>query len=511
MPDDRHKSAKEAGAQEKPGKLTKSLADNTALFKELFLNVDLVREREFSNAANPKARFSIMYTEGVVSSEVVNLSVIRPLTEFESLNTRGGMFEQIRDSVLQNNELRDTQETEQLVKALCFGDTLLFIDGFDRAIIIGSKNFTTRGITEPEGERVLSGPREGFTETIITNLSMVRRRLLTSDLKLCMRNMGKHSSTAVCIAYMDNIVNKSILAELYRRLEGVDLDAILDGNYISEYITEQSGFGFSTVDTTERPDVVVGKLMEGRIAIFTDGSPVVLTLPYLFIECFQTSEDYYMNPIYTSFSRALRMLCFALTCLVPAIYIATVSYHHELLPSSIIINFAAHRANAPLSAATECFLMLIIFDILRETGVRMPNHVGQAMSIVGALVIGQSAVEANLVAAPVVIIVAITGITILLVPRLTTAALISRYFCLILACMLGNTGVMVGVTVLIVHVLNLKSLGVPIVLQAKRLRFQEVKDIFIRAPWPKMLTRTRILSSNTVRQKRYRNRYGGMR
>lgn len=495
---------------QKTQQLSRSLGENMELFRERFTNVDLLRTREFANASNTNLRFGIIYTEGIVYSDAINLSVIRPLVEYDMEGGRG-LFDHIRDSVLQNNELSASNDMKELVESLCYGDTLLFVDGFDKALIISSKSFITRGVSEPEGERVLSGPRDGFTEAIVANLSMVRRRLLTSDLKMKMSRIGTQSGTAICIAYMDNIVNKNILAELYRRLDGIELDAILDGNYLLEYISERSAFGFLTMGTTERPDVVVGKLLEGRIAIFVDGTPVVLTLPYLFIECFQSNEDYYMSPIYASFSRILRIICFILSAAVPAIYIATVSYHHEILPSAMLINFAAHRANAPLPAPVECFVMLIIFDILREAGIRMPAHVGQALSIVGALVIGSSAVEANLIAAQVVIIVAVTGITILLVPRLTTASVISRYFCLILACMLGNTGVIAGASIIVIHIFNLKSFGVPYVLPSSHLHFQEVKDVFIRAPWPRMLTRTRPFTANTRRQKSYEKRYGGMK
>ena len=298
------------------------------------------------------------------------------------------------------------------------------------------------------------------------------------------------------------MVNKNILKELYRRLEGIDIDGVLDPNYLEEFIGEQSAFGFNSLGATERPDVVVAKLLEGRIAILVDGSPVALTAPYLFVENFQSNEDYYMPPVYASFSRIIRIICFILTISVPAIYISIVAYHHEILPSAFMISLAKSRARVPLPAALECFIMLIMFDILRETGIRMPNHIGQAMSIVGALVIGQAAVEAHLVAAPMVIVVAFTGITNLMSSRLTAATLVSRYFCLILASMMGLTGLMVGISSVLIHVLSMETLGIPSILPVKRLEYQEVKDTFIRAPWPNMLKRIWPLSGNITRQKK---------
>jgi len=227
-----------------------------------------------------------------------------------------------------------------------------------------------------------------------------------------------------------------------------------------------------------------------------------LTVPYLFIENFQSNEDYYLNPIYASYGRMMRMICFFLTITVPAMFIAIVGYHQEILPSSLMLNIAVGRRSVPLPAALECFVMLVVFDILRETGVRMPGHVGSALSIVGALVIGQSAVEANLVAPPMVIVVAIAGITILMVPRLSTTGLVGRYLCLTLSSMLGLTGLLVAGSILLIHMFNLESFGVPILTPTANLSFQEVKDKFIRAPWPKMLTRVRPMTKhNTVRQK----------
>lgn len=481
------------------GDLATSLDDNIRLLDGLFDDVDTMLSRRFCNAGDSAVAFCIYYSDGVTDSMMVNEHIIKPLILSQEMHTGPGLFEQIKTQVVMMNDVKETTDIQQIVSSITYGDTLLLIDGSDKALILSSKSFTLRGITEPEGEKVLSGPREGFSEGIMTNLSLVRRRLRTHHLKLHFLTKGRQSSTTLCVAYMDNIVNKKILAQLYKRLESIDLDSILDANYLVEYIAEKSFLGLNTTGSTERPDVVVGKLLEGRIALFVDGTPAVLTLPYLFIENFQSNEDYYMNPIYASYSRVLRIICFFLTITVPAIYIAVVAYHHDILPSSLMLSIANGRRNVPLPAALECFLMLIVFDILRETGVRMPSHVGQALSIVGALVIGQAAVEAKLVAAPMVIIVAFAGITILLVPRLTTTSLIGRYACLILSSMLGLTGLMIGISIIFIHILNIHSFGVPSLLPSERLHYQDIKDTFFRAPWPKMLTRLTPIATNVKR------------
>ena len=233
-----------------------------------------------------------------------------------------------------------------------------------------------------------------------------------------------------------------------------------------------------------------GRLLEGRIAIFTDGSPVVLTLPYLFVENFQSSEDYYMGNLYASYSRVLRAISFFGTITVPALFIAIVAYHHNLLPTGLMLTFSAARQNVPLPAALECFLLLLLFDILREAGVRSPGYVGQAVGFVGGIIIGQAAVEAHLIAAPMVIVVAFAGITIIIVPRVSTASLVARYSFLLAASFMGMPGLFVAMAIFAVHVLNLQSFGVPALMPAGKLSVQMVRDTFVRAPWPK-LTRPR--------------------
>lgn len=500
----RNKSRKKQAGAVPPstlGDLSTSLDDNIKLLDDLFDTVDTMLSRRFRNAGDSAASFCIYYSDGVTDAMMINEHAIKPLILSKELRAGPGLFEQIKSQIVLMNDIQETTDIQEIVNAITYGDTLLLIDGSDRALILSSKSFTLRSISEPEGEKVLSGPREGFSEGIMTNLSLIRRRLRTHHLKLHFITKGRQSSTSVCVAYLDNIVNKTILSELYRRLETIDMDAVLDSNYLNEHIAEKSVLGLSSTGSTERPDVVVGKLLEGRIAILVDGTPTALTLPYLFIENFQSSEDYYMSPIYASYSRILRIMCFFLTITVPAVFVAVVAFHHDMLPSALMLSIANGRRNVPLPAALECFVMLIVFDILREAGVRMPSHVGQALSIVGALVIGQAAVEAKLVAAPMVIVVAFAGISILMVPRLTVAGLIGRYACLLLATMLGLTGLVVGLSVILIHILNMKTFGIPYLLPTEQLRYQEVKDIFFRAPWPKMFTRISPLSRNATRTK----------
>jgi spore germination protein KA len=300
---------------------------------------------------------------------------------------------------------------------------------------------------------------------------------------------------------MDGLASTTILADLLHRFETFEIDGVLDVNYLNELIRDAPLSPFKTIGITERPDVVVGKLLEGRIAVFLDGTPVVLTLPYLFIENFQSSEDYYLNFYYTSVSRFLRILSFLITIIVPAFYVSMVNYHPEMLPTPFIISVVAARQGVPFPVVIECFGMLVMFQLLAEAGIRMPPGIGQALSIVGALVIGQAAVEARIVGAPMVIIVAITGITGLMIPKLNGANLLLRLFLLALASMMGLYGLLFGLVMHLIHLLDLESFGVPYVSDIIARSVQKNKDLAIRLPWWKMLLRPDRITDNRVRLK----------
>jgi spore germination protein KA len=467
------------------------IEDNIALMQKLFTDVDTVQVRRIQNEMNSALEYALIFSSGVVDKAVIGENIVKPLMMCETAPS-GDLLEDLMTRVLKVSETVKTDSVKALVEAVCYGDTVLFAPGVAQAVVINTKEFKTRAVAEPESERSLTGPREGFTECLMTNLSLLRRKVRSNELKMKMRVFGQRTQTQACICYMEGLVNKSILAELQRRLDSVDIDGVLDSNYLTELIRDSRTSIFRTTGYTERPDVVIGKLLEGRIAVLVDGSPVALTVPYLFIENFQSSEDYYYSYYYTSFARLLRILGFFLTVMVPGLYIAVVAFHHEMLPTQLLINIATERTSVPLPAALEAFLMLIVFDLLRETGARMPGNIGQALSIVGALVIGQAAVEAKMVAAPMIIVVALTGITALLVPKLNAPIIYIRLGLLLLASMLGFYGLVLGASAVLIHVINLRTFGIQVLTLTGDLSKQETKDTWVRDPWWVMKLRPRM-------------------
>jgi spore germination protein KA len=471
-------------------------AENNVLeLKRRFERDDTFILRTVINGHDKKAVFHLAYCGGMIDNAVVNEYIIGPLVNSDVIDHKRPAA--IVEEALLAHFPQKTSSFSEIEESVAAGDTVILLPGGMEAVILSTQGFSLRGISEPEGEKVLSGPREGFSESLLGNLTMLHRRFRNGGLKIEFTPMGRRTRTRVAVCYLDGVVRPEILAELKARLEKIDIDGVLDTNTIGELIRDRRRSPFRTSGVTERPDIVAGKLLEGRIALIADGSPAVLTLPYLFVENFHSNEDYYVGYIHATFGRLVRMAAFFLTVVTPALYISVISSHYEVLPGAMMLNLASEFQNTPFPSAFEAFFMLIVFDILREAGMRMRTGGGQALSIVGALIIGQASVEANIVAPQMIIIAALTGITGILVPKLDEACLTLRFFLLACASLFGIFGLSAGVVLTVVHMQKLTSLGIG--------QFggdlSDVNDSLIRAPQWKLKTRPARLSANLCRAK----------
>ena len=476
--------------------LSGNLEEDITRFKEIFAHQALFRIREL---CCPNFKAAVIFFDGVADSQMISESIIKPLLLFKA--QKNDLLQSVYKSGIFSDEAALAQSSEEIVKAIMYGDTALLLCG--GAIILNTKGFCTRSIEEPKEERVLQGPREGFCESVLKNLSLILRRLTTPNLHLKKMTVGRTSATSVFVCYLDNIVNKKVLGELYRRLEKIDIDGVLDSNYLCEMIKDHPHSLFKTVGATERPDIIAARLLEGRVAIFVDGTPVVLTVPYLFCENFQSNDDYYLNYMLSSFSRVLRYVCFAISVLVPALYLALVNYYPQLLPSFFLITISGARQSMPFSSFLECLLLIFVFHILKEAGIRMPESMGHALSIVGGLVVGQAAVEAKIISAPMLIVVALSGICGLVVSRLKNAILYLRIIYALAGAALGLLGLFLAVTLTAAVIFNMSSFLVDYTVYLRAPSPQGLKDTLVRAPWNKMLTRPLGLSKNRIREKEY--------
>ncbi len=492
----------EHSTKDKPpqGKLGKDINENIKMFKDIFKNDDTLVIREFENSARDSVRLCCFYIDGMVNTKVLNDDIMRPAMYNTTINKDDDVITLLQEKVVFSNEAKKSSELSKLIEAILYGDTILIADGSSDGLILNTKGWQTRGITEPEAEKVERGPREGFTEAILVNLSMIRRKLKTQDLKFGFKEMGAQTHTKVCVCYIDGIVNKSVLKEVNKRLDKINIDGIIDSGYISEMIKDEPLSPIKTVGSTERPDIVAAKLLEGRVAIVVDGTPMVLTAPHLFVEYFQTNDDYYVNYIFSSINRILRILGSFISISIPAVYLAFVTYHQELIPTSLLLSISASRKGVPVPTIVEILLILFAFELLREASIRMPSNIGSALSIVGALVLGQASVEAKLISAPMVIVVAITGITGLMIIKLKGATIIARLFLLLLSSFFGMYGYVFGMVGMLIYLCTIRSFGIPIMQGISPSNLADLQDGAVRTPWFNMKYRPKFLApDNQIR------------
>ena len=401
---------------------------------------------------------AVFFFDGMVNNIAINQSVVRPIV---CADCERATADELCQTILQVNDSRVETDASKLFASFLYGDTVVFTEGDARPV----------------------GPREGFTECFMPNLALIRRRLNDKRLKFTFLRIGTRTNTVVCLCYLAGVCEQKLVSHLRRKLEKLDVDSVLDANYLAERIRDHRWTPFPTLGTTERPDVVAARLVEGRIAIVVDGSPVVLTAPFLFQECFQSNDDYYISFLQANLSRVLRVLGFVFTISFPAVYVALLLYHRELVPARLLFAVSAAQRGVPLPVGWETLLLLFVLEALKEAGARTPGAMGQTMSIVGGLVLGQAAVSARFAAAPTVIVVAIAGVTGLMVPKLQTAALWLRFALLAAAAAYGLYGVGLALALVLVWLCRMHSCSVPYLLNFVPRVQAEQEDAWLRAPW----------------------------
>jgi spore germination protein KA len=488
-------------------KLTSDLKDNLKLFKDILGASDDIIMRKFSFGNKQKTEAALIYIDGMVDRKTINESILKPFM-YDSQLIQGEQplhvsIEKIESTMLSVGCTKQVNDVTLLVNSCLEGEIILLIDGIDNALIVHAMGWESRGVQEPKTEVVVRGPREGFTETLRSNTALLRRKINDSNFMLETIKIGERTKTNISIAYIKGIANLQIVDEIKRRLEKIKIDAILESGYIEQFIEDNPTSIFATIANSEKPDVIASKILEGRIAILVDGTPMALTVPMLFIESFQSAEDYYSRPYYASFIRILRFISFTISVLAPALYVALTTFRQEIIPTSLLITVAASREGVPYPVVLETFIMIITFEILREAGVRLPRPVGQAVSIVGALVIGEAAVSAGLIGAPTVIVVALTAIATFVVPAQSDSISILRLIFIILAGFMGMFGIIIGLLQVLIHLSSLRSFGVPFLSPISPFTLGDLKDTFVRFPLWKMITRPKTIGFNNLKREEF--------
>ncbi|OLO39205.1 hypothetical protein BTR23_09120 [Alkalihalophilus pseudofirmus] len=477
-------------------KVSDSINENFSRVNELLNECTDFIVREFSLENN--TRCFLLFIQGMADSDQLYDQALRPL--LQKFFTAQDQMEKTEESI-SLSQLKHENNYKKVLENVLNGDTALFIDGYTDCLILNVKGADRRGIEEPPTEATIRGPREGFTENIKINTSLIRYRIKSKKLKMISFEIGEETKTKVIVAYMDGIVDPAVIDELKSRIQDIEIDGILESGYIEELIEDSTYSPFPQIHHTERPDTVAAQLLEGQFAIFTDNTPFVLTGPITFWKLMQASEDYYERYLMGNLIRWLRYLFLLVALYLPGIYVAVITYHHDMIPTNLMFSVAAAREPIPFPAIVEVLIMEITFEALREAGIRLPRIVGQAVSILGALVIGTAAVEAGIVSAPMVIIVSLTGIASFTIPKFNLAISIRmlRFPIMFFASLLGIFGIMVCTMFIALHLCKLRSFGVPYLSGFAPYNTDEQKDILIRAPRWAMTFRP---SSYARRQKR---------
>jgi len=481
--------------------ISANLEANLKQIKAILNKCSDVVYREFIFAQNEQIRLALIYTDGLADKGQISDQIMKalalevPMVVPGQEITKARALEFIKQRGLCLQQVKETDRLQDIIHAILSGDTVLLVDGHATAIINGARGWEARAITEPVAEPTVRGSRESFVETLRVNTSLIRRRIKSPNLKIEVLKLGKVTDTDVAIAYIEGIVNDKLVAEVKSRLERIKVDAILESGYIEELIEDNPWSLFPTVNHSEKPDRVAAMLLEGRVAILVDGTPFVLTVPNLFVEYLHAPEDYYERFLFTSTVRLLRFFAMIVSLTLPGLYIAVNSFHYELLPTTLLLNFVAQHEGVPFPVFVEVLVMELTFEILREAGIRLPRPIGQAVSIVGALVIGEAAVQAGLVAAATVITVAFTGIASFTFAYSASIAFrLLRFTLMVLSASMGLFGLICGLAVIGIHLCTLRSFGVPYLSPIAPTTGVDLKDVVFRVPWWAMFSRPRLIA-----------------
>lgn len=433
--------------------MQKNLQKNLYTIKKKLGNSDELICKEISSGEN---KFAILYLAGLNDTSSLSKFVISPLLDCKekitSLKTFG-------ENNLPLSEISIEEKDNEIISSILKGKGVLLVDGFDKCLILSIEEYKERAIGEPPTSSVLKGPRSGFVENLKTNLAEIRKILATPSFRTINLKVGKHTDTDVTIVYIQGIADKEIVDIVKKRIEKINIDGIIDSNYVAGFLEERPHSMFKQVGNSEKPDIVCAKLLEGRVAIIVDGSPIVLTLPFIYVEDLQSGDDYYSNNVRAGFARWIRIFGIFISILIPGIYIAIVMHHYKAIPLKFLITIVNTTKGLPLTPFAEILFVIILFEILYEASLRMPKYLGLALSIVGALILGDTAVKAGLISPPAVMIVAISGLTIYCIPDEASQLYTLRLLFTFAGAFLGFFGITALMLFIIAYLCDFDSYG----------------------------------------------------
>lgn len=482
--------------------LSNTLQKNLNEFKTRLPSEDILT---YAFEMSDGTQCTVIYADGVVNKQLLGDLVARPLSKSSLTKTEGDETDQKEFS--DEDKLRQIQKTllfpelktatafEDGVKEILDGNSLLLIDGISQGVIVGAKLLPNRAVIEPPTDVAVKGPREGFIEDVKTNMALVRKRLKSPDLQFETVRVGKRSDTAVSVCYLKGICDEKIKESVLKQLKEIQIDFIADSSYIASLLSPRKHSLFQTVGSTEKPDVFCAKLSEGRIGLLVDGSPIALTLPFLLTETLQSSEDYFVSPFVATSFRLLRCIALFIAIFLPALYVSAQLFKIQLLPLGLTLTIASSVRDLPLSPNLEMFVVLLLLETLKEASIRMPKYVGMSLSVVGALVLGETAVSAGFLSTPAIIIVAFSGICLYTVPEFAQTGSILRWLFLLVAGSVGPFGIVLLSALVLYYLLSSDAFGTPLLAPFSPLVQGDLRDTVVKYDMLNLAQRPRILRS----------------
>lgn len=405
---------------------------------------------------NKEQTIGLIFIKSIIDQSLLSSAIYYPLQTYEgdfSIND-------IKDKIIKCADVKEIEESE-IVSEMLDGKVVLITNFSKIVIAVDLYKFPERVPSEPPTSPVLQGPREGFVEDIQTNITLIRRRLKTENLVLKTLKIGSQSQTKVIVTYLKGIANKNIVDEVVKKLKAIEIDGIIDSYYILTYLEKRPNSIFKQIGNAEKPDIVVSKMLEGKVAIIVDNSPIVLTVPFILIEDLQSANDYYTNHHYSSFVRVIRLLGLLIAMISPGFYLSLQIYHYNIIPLNFLITIADTTQGLPFTPFLEILFIFLLFQILYEVSLRLPSYLGLATSVVGALILGDTGVKAGLISPPGVIIVALSKIALYTIPEQSSQITLLQLIFIVLGGSLGLVGIVTGLVYFVNYLNSIDSYQTP--------------------------------------------------
>lgn len=420
--------------------------------------------------------FAVIYADGLADKQLMGELVVKPLRDVE----KDANAQDVK-LLLASPEVKDGGKIEDAIKEVSNGNAVLFIDGEKDFFIIGLKNPPARSIAEPPTQIAVRGPREGFIEDIKTNMALVRKRIKSDKLQIKTLNIGERSDTVVALVYIEGVCSKDLPKRIEKEIKKGNIDIVPDSSYVAQFISKKPRSLFKRCGTAEKPDIFCAKVCEGRVGILVDGSPIALTVPYMLVEDFQSVEDYYITSYRATTLRILRVTALLIGILLPALYIGAQLFKIQLIPFQLLLKISSSVSGLPVSPSVEMFLTLFLLEVLTEASIRMPKYVGLALSVVGALVLGDTAVKAGIISTPAIIIIAFSAIGLYTVPNMVEVTSTLRWIFLIVGGSVGPFGIIIFIAYLAAYLTSEQSYGTPLLTPFAPLVKSDLYDSLVKA------------------------------